>query len=64
MPPGRVVETHALPSVFNRVSAQSETWAMQMVLKWNNVWESDLILQQVVRTVKNVIVSRFRFFQM
>lgn len=55
---------HVLPAVFNRVSAQSETWAMQMVLKRNNVWESNLILQQVVRTVRNVIVSRFRFFQM
>ena len=37
---------------------------MQMVLKRNNVRESNLILQQVVRTVRNVIVSKFRFFQM
>lgn len=49
---------------FNRASAQSETWAMQTVLKRNNVWESNLILQQVVRTVSNIIVSRFRFFLM
>lgn len=29
-----------------------EMWAMQMMLNRNNVWESNLILQQITRTVR------------